>query len=331
MGDSGDIFLLTGLVSILFQSKNRMPSGRWKTRRQKGGGRRKTKGAPKNIPPPTGNSQCHPRVQGGGAGAGCFPFEVLQKVAQKLGFPTSGGGEVEKGQVVQKIAQALGVDPVNQRSFLEKLPLAPEEKANLAKAYLRPAMPEGWKEDPDMWLDSNNIRDVMKQYEDANPKFKFLGPYPIDFAAPDPFEKDSKAKKEHCLIDEMCELNLDREELKGKEHIGIIYNLDPHDKDGSHWVANYIHLPSNSCYYFDSYGMKPPKQIYRFMQWLGIQEPNIKLGWNGRRFQKRNTECGMYCMYFLDRMLAGEPYLKFVRRAPPDRMMIDLRDWMFST
>lgn len=294
----------------------------------RGGKRRISKGRKKSIPPPTGNSQCHPRVQGGG---GCFPFEVLQKAAQKLGFPTSGGGELEKGQVIQKLAQALGIDPTNQRTFLAKLPLDPEEKQRLAQAYLRPAMPEGWKDDPDMWLDSNNIRDVMKQYEEARPDFKFLGPFPIDFAAPDPYEKDAKKKKDHCLIDEMCELNLDREELKGKKHIGIIYNLDPHDKDGSHWVANYIHLPTNSCYYFDSYGMKPPKQIYRFMQWLGIQEPNIKLGWNGRRFQRKNTECGMYCMYFLDRMLAGEPYLKFVRRAPPDGVMIDLRDWMFST
>jgi len=191
-------------------------------------------------------------------------------------------------------------------------------------------MPKAWKDDPDMWLDSNNIRDVMQQYEEARPDFKFLGPYPIDFAAPDPYTKGSKEKGQ-CLISEMCSLDLDKESVKGKDHIGIIFNLDTHDKGGSHWIANYINIPQKSCYYFDSYGMKPPKQIYKFMQWLGIQEPEIKLGFNGRRFQKRNTECGMYCMYFLDRMLAGEDYLKFCRRAPPDSFMLDMRDWMFST
>jgi hypothetical protein len=77
--------------------------------------------------------------------------------------------------------------------------------------------------------------------------------------------------------------------------------------------------------------MEPPKQIYKFMQWLGIQEPQIKLGWNGRRFQYSDSECGMYSMYFLDRMNAGEDFLKFCRRAPPDRFMLDMRDWMFST
>jgi hypothetical protein len=294
---------------------------------------RKTKRGKKitKIPMP-GPNQCHPRIgsSGGAMKGGCFPIEVLNQAAKKLGLPLRGGGEAEKESLVKQIANHLGVKETDQRSLLKNLPLSEPEKEELSRKWLRPEMPKEWKEDPDMWLDSNNIRDVMKQYEESTPDFKFLGPYPIDFATPDPYEENSKEKGK-CLIGEMCSLDLDKEQLKGKNHIGIIYNLDPHDKGGSHWVANYINLPRNECYYFDSYGMKPPKQIYKFMQWLGIQEPTIKLGWNGRRFQKRDTECGMYCMYFLDRMLAGEPYLKFCRRAPPDRFMIDLRDWMFST
>jgi hypothetical protein len=214
--------------------------------------------------------------------------------------------------------------------MLNALPLGDQEKADLAKKWLRPAMPEAWKSDPDMWLDSNNIKDVMNQYEEADPSFKFLGPFPIDFAAADPYERGSEGH-DKCLIGEMCALDFDKEMLKGKTKIGIIYNLDPHYKDGSHWVANFINIPQKKCYYFDSYGMEPPKQIYKFMQWLGIQEPQIKLGWNGRRFQYSDSECGMYSMYFLDRMNAGEDFLKFCRRAPPDRFMLDMRDWMFST
>ena len=244
----------------------------------------------------------------------CLPNEVLERSARYLGVTKS------------KIPLTLGVKESDKRSLLMALPISQSEKLSLAAMYLRPAMPEGWKDDPDMWLDSNNIRDVMKQYEVARPEFKFLGPFPIDFASPDPDGKDK------CLINEMCELDLDKEELeKGKKKIGIILNLDTHDKGGSHWVAAYIDIPRKICYYFDSYGLEPPKQIYNFMQWLGIQEPKISLGWNGRRFQYSNSECGMYSMYFIDRMLAGEPYLKFCRRAPPDRFMLDMRDWMFST
>ena len=241
-------------------------------------------------------------------------MDVLKRSARTLGVAP------------RAIANTLGVKTTDRRSFLMALPISQEEKSMLAAKMLRPAMPAAWKEDPDMWLDSNNIRDVMKQYEIARPDFKFLGPYPIDFAAKDPYSKEEK-----CLIGEMCSLNLDREAVKGKKKIGIIFNLDPHDKNGSHWVAAFIDIGKKACYYFDYYGYEPPKQIYNFMQSLGVQDPSIKLGWNGRRFQYSNSECGMYSMYFIDRMLAGEPFLKFCRRAPPDRFMLDMRDWMFST
>lgn len=273
--------------------------------------------------PTPGPNQCHPRVQ---KGSSCIPRNVLQAAASELG--TS----------INKLPEVLGVEPSAQRSLLMKLPnLDENEKQRLANMYLRPAMPVAWKEDPDMWLDSNNIRDVMKQYEEARSDFKFLGPYPVDFASPNPYGNtpvaaaSASASKDKCLIGEMCSLDLNTETRNGKKYIGIIYNLDPHYKDGSHWVGNFINIPKKMCYYFDSYGMKPPKEIYRFMQWLGIQEPKIRLGWNGRRFQHSNSECGMYSMYFVDRMLAGESFLKFCRRAPPDRFMLDMRDWMFST
>lgn len=282
-----------------------------------------------------GPNQCHPRV-GFQKHGGCLPLPVLEDAARRVGITVTGGkvgtrGNEVKNQLIHRLGKHLKVDPKNQRSLLNALPIGDQEKEQLARKWLRPAMPEAWKNDPDMWLDSNNIRDVMKQYEESNPKFKFLGPYPIDFAAKNPYEKGTASEKDKCLIGEMCSLDLDGPDMSGKEHIGIVYNLDPHYKNGSHWVANYINIPNKTCYYFDSYGMKPPRQVYKFMQWLGIQEPEIKLGWNGRRFQYSDSECGMYSMYFIDRMMAGEPFLKFCRRAPPDRFMLDMRDWMFST
>jgi hypothetical protein len=284
----------------------------------------------KHIPQP-GPNQCHPRVGRHTPTGGCLPEDILQKSAKVLQIPISAGGEkqnINKINLVKKLTKHLGVKEGNERSLLQKLPISEEEKSELAKKWLRPAMPEEWKNDPDMWLDSNNIRDVMKQYEEAYPSFKFLGPYPIDFASQDP---SVQSNSKHCLIDEMCSLDLDKEEIKGKNEIGIIFNLDPHYKNGSHWIATYVNIPKKKCYYFDSYGMKPPKQIYKFMQWLTLQEPGMELGWNGRRFQMKDSECGMYCMYFLDRMIAGEPFLKFCRRAPSDNYMLDLRDWLFST
>lgn len=266
-----------------------------------------------------GPNQCHPRVGKTEEQYNCLPLSVIEEASRKMGIQGSPN--------VAAMAKQLGVKPEDKLTFMKSLPLPEETKASLAKQWFRPAMPDDWKSDPDMWLNSDDIRKVMEQYEEAFPHFKFLGPFPIDFATPDPYE--GRGKK--CMNTEMCELNMRKELLHNKTMIGIIYNTDPHYKGGSHWIANFLDIVKKKCYYFDSYGMKPPKQIYRFMQWLGIQEPKISLAWNGRRFQYSSTECGMYCMYFLDRMIAGESFVRFCRRSPPDKFMLDMRDWMFST
>jgi hypothetical protein len=169
----------------------------------------------------------------------------------------------------------------------------------------------------------------MRQYEEAFSDFEFMGPFPIDFAAPDPYNKSGGEQK--CLIREICGLRMEQALQQGTKSIGIIYNLDPHYKDGSHWVANYIDIPGHKCYYFDSYGYEPPKQISIFMKWLTTQDPKMKLMYNARRFQHLGSECGMYSMYFIIRMLAGDQFRPFCRREPRDAIMLDLRDWLFST
>ena len=131
----------------------------------------------KKVPPP-GPNQCHPRVKSGT----CLPSSVLETAATRIGIQ---GGAKKRKNIIKNLSQKLGVKEGNQLSLLKALPFTEEEKATLAQKYLRPPMPEEWKSDPDKWLDSNNIRDVMKQYEQAHPDFKFLGPYPIDFAAPE--------------------------------------------------------------------------------------------------------------------------------------------------
>ena len=278
---------------------------------------RKTRRRNQSWPKP-GPYQCHPRISYSKE-TGCFPAEDIDMAIKSLGLTVHGETPI------QALARKLGVDVKDQRTLLRALPLSDRRKAVLGKC-LRPAYPEAWKANDKEWLDSNDIRNVMTQYQESNPEFIFLGPFPIDFASPDPYTDKTK-----CLIEEMCKLNLDREELKGKSSIGIIFNLDRHDRDGSHWVAAYIDIVKDKCYYFDSYGMRPPNQIYRFMQWLTIQEPKMELARNGARFQRSKSECGMFCMYFIVSMLYGMDYKRFCVGRPPDSLMFTLRKWMYST
>ena len=50
----------------------------------------------------------------------------------------------------------------------------------LNKSFV-PKRPEQWNHNPRDLINTNNIIDVMSQYEKAYPNFKFIGPSPIDF------------------------------------------------------------------------------------------------------------------------------------------------------
>jgi len=210
--------------------------------------------------------------------------------------------------------------------------MSTEERTKTLHKFFRPEKPAQWDGDPDMWLDNTNIDGVLRQYSVAYPWFKFLGVFPIDFAVKDPYAHTSAPQ---CLIPEMCSLDLQKEYSAGTRAIGIIYNLDPHFKGGSHWVANFIDLrkaEKPAIYYFDSYGEPAPKYIQLFMEELWKRAPRNKkpvLAYNARRFQYGDSECGMYSTYFIIAMLQGISFRRFVKHPVPDKEMIRLRDVLF--
>lgn len=273
----------------------------------------------RHIPTP-GPRACHPRV---GRSDDCLPEDVLVEVASSLGSPKGLKGSQLKHWMTRK-TRCKG-----ERCWLEKAPLDQQKKKVLSKKYFRPTMPDNWINDPDEWLDSNNISDVMKQYEETFPEFKFFGTNPIDFSAPDPYNPQA-AKERKCLNDEICKMNLKALQSEGKTKLGFVYNLDPSNKGGSHWIASFTDIPGHRTYYFDSYGMKAPPQIARFMRSLTLQDPKMKLAYNARRFQYGDTECGVYSLYFLIRMLEGDSFKEFCRMAPRDPKMLLYRKWLFA-
>jgi len=272
-----------------------------------------------------GPNQCHPSVGLKRPAIGCFPKEVLDRVAKKLNVkPLSG---VALRRAIEKV---LNLNKPGEETFLNALPLEDSEKQSLKTKYLRPSIPKKWLSKPDTWLDSLNIAAVMKQYKESNPEFEFMGPFPIDFGAPNPY-KNTATNTDTCLMNEMCTLSVTDALKNGKKYIGIIYNLDPHYKGGSHWVANFIDLNKKICIYFDSYGMEPPEQVEKFMKWLTTHDSAYKLYTSSRRLQYKNTECGMYCLYFITHMLYGNDFLEFSRSKPTDTDMLKMRSWFFAT
>ena len=90
---------------------------------------------------------------------------------------------------------------------------------DITKFTFRPNGPKGKFE----WLSTSDINKVMKQYELKHKDFKFLGAVPYDF--------------EDLPYLETYNFDINKIKSQGKNKIGMVINLDTHDKDGSHWVG----------------------------------------------------------------------------------------------
>jgi hypothetical protein len=175
-----------------------------------------------------------------------------------------------------------------------------------------PASPKEWKKNPNAWLSSIDIIKVMKQYEDAYKCFEFIGPSPIDY--------DTHKLYGECVWEELCHFSLADQIKNGKVKIGVIFNLDPHNLGGSHWVSLFINVKKKTIYYFDSAGEEIPKQIYKFVETVKAEGKKLKDPINFEfdqnypvEHQYGDTECGVYSIYFIVHMLDDEisgEYLK---------------------
>lgn len=287
--------------------------------------------------------RCHPKQKVTGTRGvrgrtkGCLPSSVYFTVKQsRRGGKGVKGAKGAKGgkrsSVYAKVGCAEGAD----HCLLDNVSLPDEKKKGLRRTYLRPRRPKEWQKKPNQWLDNFNIQHVMEQYEEAYPWFHFLGVFPIDFSAPDPYQKQMANKgQQTCLIRELCELNLQKEYDQGIRGIGMVFNLDPHYKGGSHWVALWIDLSDLEkgramAGFFDSYGYETPAMIARFMRSLQLQVKECVLGYNARRFQYGGSECGMFSLYFLICMIHGIPFQEFCKDALHDRSMLELRSVLFG-
>ena len=175
-----------------------------------------------------------------------------------------------------------------------------------------PESPAEWKKNPNEWLSSIDIMNVMKQYEKAYKCFDFIGPTPIDF--------DTRKLYGECVWEELCNFSLAEQIKHGKTKIGIIFNTDPHDKPGQHWISMFINIKKNYIFFFDSTGDKPSEEIMKLVnrikeQGLSLSPKKIfKFDSNsGIEHQYGNTECGIYSLFFIVHMLEDkmtEHYLK---------------------
>ena len=193
-----------------------------------------------------------------------------------------------------------------------------------------PDKPLSWKRKPYTWLNSNDIKKVMKQYEKSYNDFKFIGPSPIDYDSKDYYDSDSV-----CVWPELCKFSLIDYLKKNVKTIGFIFNLDKHTQGGSHWCAMFLDLRRNHLYYFDSYGKPIHQNMNRFGNTIVSQgyDCNCILDFIKLKnvHQKKNSECGVYCLYFIASLLTNKhDYEHFENNRISDDDIFKYRSVFFS-
>jgi hypothetical protein len=186
-----------------------------------------------------------------------------------------------------------------------------------------PFAPSSWRQNNKHWLNSLDIKHVMNQYKEATPTFDFIGPTPIDWY----YKKDT-----HCVCNNLCKLDLNEKTEKGIEKIGIVFNTHEHYKPGEHWVALLINIPEKIIYYYDSEGLRCPTRIKKVYHMLNkTNDFKFRSNYNVIH-QKKDGNCGIYCIFFLIHMLKQNDYSIFTKNTMilSDKQMTQKRKQYFN-
>jgi hypothetical protein len=209
-----------------------------------------------------------------------------------------------------------------QQNFVES-----KLKTKIMKSRFRPKAPDTWKKNPSEWLSSVDIMEVMAQYERSYKCFEFIGPSPIDY--------DTHYLDGNCVWSELCEFDLNEKIASKKNKIGIIFNLDEHNKPGSHWVGMFVHIKDKRIIYFDSNGIDPPQEVNRLIRKIYNQGKKIGIDFevitNKIRHQYEDSECGMYSMYFIIQLLKGKKFEDLTKKRITDTQMNKLRKEFYNS
>jgi hypothetical protein len=218
-------------------------------------------------------------------------------------------------------------------------------KKEIEMRFFAPEQPSEWKSNPHEWLSNIDIFNVLTQYQEKYPHFKFIGPTTIDF------DKRLPERNGNCVENELCNFNLKKDISQGIESFACVFNLDESWQSGSHWVSIFINVPEKIIFFFDSGGAFDTSiEITNLVERIKAQGMNLTPKINFKYYsntenqhQTGETECGMYSIFFIITMLTGKtPFYKdrllsmkeridlFLKKKIPDEVVFDYRDLYFN-
>jgi hypothetical protein len=264
------------------------------------------------------NKICSPHLNNNQTQFTCFTHDSLKKIAKSYNknYQENKNFSIDNKQklweeIKDSLKNQCGDNEVcwKNQNFVQQI-----NDEQIDEYTFKPKIPKKKYE----WLKTSDINKVLVQYQKKYKDFLFLGTVPIDFD--DLFKEFKKIK-----VNELMNNNINK--------LGVVFNLDPHWKGGSHWVCMFAKLP-HSIEYFDSYGDdndedgKPPTEIKTFMDRLSGQIDKSG-GGNNKSIQKHNrirhqfanSECGVYCLNYIIERLSGRSFEEITGNITKDEVM----------
>jgi hypothetical protein len=131
-----------------------------------------------------------------------------------------------------------------------------------------------------------------------------------------------------------------------KLRLGMIFNIDPSDKPGRHWVALFIDPSKPSIEYYDPTGQPPQGHNLKYLKKLAQQNSQLK---EGKRYQfkinlKENQDetikidgkkyrddlCAVYSIIFIIRRLKGHSFKRVTNFRPTDKKIVEFSEQLIK-
>lgn len=273
------------------------------------------------------SSTCNPAMP---RRASCLTKKALTKLKRhwNLRHPDAQISATSPEMVSFELQVNLASSCQNERCLVREIL---GENNELEAQLFAPRAPSSWVSNPNEWLDSTDISNVMRQFENAHSTFVFLGPAPIDF--------QTASSQGRVIWDELANINIAENYRRDKTKIGFIFNTDTHDQPGEHWIAMYSDLnPTNRkpfIFFMDSAGDQIPPEVKSLVTKITKQcsDLGIQISYHdpgGLVHQKGDNECGMYCIYMITELLRGRNFEDFQSKRITDEEMSDCREAYFD-
>jgi hypothetical protein len=286
----------------------------------------------------------------------CLTLESLQKIAENYNKTNTDKINInlDKAELVKELETKLKNQCNEQTCWLRLDIIKKLEDEDIENNTFRPKGPTKKYE----WLSTNHINDVVEQYMNVHKDFLFLGAVPYDFDDLAVLgisnlnfaniEKEGKHKIGMVI-------NLDEHYKSGSHWVALyadlqknqIYFFDSVGKVPGKRIRKFVNRVTKYLYNKKYHKNLPINDIISKLKAIKKTKGNINkndplamhlknlLGgeidvrYNMKQHQFENSECGVYSINFIVRLVSGESFDNIVNNITSDEMMNKNREEYF--